>query len=276
LHELRHTHGTLLIKAGLPVKVVSERLGHGDVAFEEGKDEATIVSVPPYRIASVTSVLSTHLRESLRRAVGEHRLPGCAVGGDVVSAAEHFDLGVDTYASKDLGPEDHELLDPCGCGVSVSYAHSQGVAVPRPFRGSAAIDWLADRNPLTVTSWDDPVVEAAGHHVRSVYVETFWLPTLGPSATWVLRRLASWLEAATTSVSVDVSDLAIELGLGGGTGRSSPIIRTLARLAQFQVAAPAGDAYAVRRHLAPLPQRLASQLPGRLAAALQHADRRVG
>lgn len=33
LHELRHTHGTLLIKAGVPVKVVSERLGHGDVAF---------------------------------------------------------------------------------------------------------------------------------------------------------------------------------------------------------------------------------------------------
>jgi integrase len=33
LHELRHTHATLLIKAGVPVKVVSERLGHGDVAF---------------------------------------------------------------------------------------------------------------------------------------------------------------------------------------------------------------------------------------------------
>jgi integrase len=33
LHELRHTHGTLLIKAGVPVKVVSERLGHGHVAF---------------------------------------------------------------------------------------------------------------------------------------------------------------------------------------------------------------------------------------------------
>ena len=27
-HDLRHTHATLLIKAGVPVKVVSERLGH--------------------------------------------------------------------------------------------------------------------------------------------------------------------------------------------------------------------------------------------------------
>jgi integrase len=33
LHELRHTHGTLLIKAGVPVKVVSERLGHGNIAL---------------------------------------------------------------------------------------------------------------------------------------------------------------------------------------------------------------------------------------------------
>jgi integrase len=28
LHDLRHTHATLLLSAGKPVKVVSERLGH--------------------------------------------------------------------------------------------------------------------------------------------------------------------------------------------------------------------------------------------------------
>lgn len=33
LHDLRHTHGTLLIAAGVPVKVVSERLGHAMSAF---------------------------------------------------------------------------------------------------------------------------------------------------------------------------------------------------------------------------------------------------
>jgi integrase len=32
-HDLRHTHGSLLIKEGVPVKVVSERLGHANVAF---------------------------------------------------------------------------------------------------------------------------------------------------------------------------------------------------------------------------------------------------
>ncbi|HMR97341.1 MAG TPA: site-specific integrase, partial [Microthrixaceae bacterium] len=33
LHDLRHTHATLLLKAGVNVKVVSERLGHANVAF---------------------------------------------------------------------------------------------------------------------------------------------------------------------------------------------------------------------------------------------------
>ena len=33
LHDVRHTHGSLLIKEGIPVKVVSERLGHANIAF---------------------------------------------------------------------------------------------------------------------------------------------------------------------------------------------------------------------------------------------------
>jgi integrase len=33
LHDLRHTHATLLLKAGVNVKVVSERLGHANIAF---------------------------------------------------------------------------------------------------------------------------------------------------------------------------------------------------------------------------------------------------
>lgn len=32
-HDLRHTHATLLLKAGIPVKVVSERLGHASPGF---------------------------------------------------------------------------------------------------------------------------------------------------------------------------------------------------------------------------------------------------
>jgi integrase len=33
LHDLRHTHATVLLKEGVPLKVVSERLGHANPAF---------------------------------------------------------------------------------------------------------------------------------------------------------------------------------------------------------------------------------------------------
>ncbi len=33
LHDLRHTHATLLLEAGVNPKIVSERLGHHSVAF---------------------------------------------------------------------------------------------------------------------------------------------------------------------------------------------------------------------------------------------------
>jgi integrase len=33
LHDLRHTHATLSLQAGVPVKVVSERLGHASTSF---------------------------------------------------------------------------------------------------------------------------------------------------------------------------------------------------------------------------------------------------
>ena len=42
LHDLRHTHGSLLIKEGVPVKVVSERLGHANIAFTIQTDQHLI------------------------------------------------------------------------------------------------------------------------------------------------------------------------------------------------------------------------------------------
>jgi integrase len=33
LHDLRHTHATLLLRDGVPVKVVAERLGHAQASI---------------------------------------------------------------------------------------------------------------------------------------------------------------------------------------------------------------------------------------------------
>ena len=44
---------------------------------------------------------------------------------------------------------------------------------------------------LAIYPWSDPVTDATGHPVRSDYVEQFWLGILGPTATWLVRRLVA-------------------------------------------------------------------------------------
>ena len=51
-HDLRHTHGSLLIKEGVPVKVVSERLGH---AQTRTRSRPTSTSCPACRPKRPTS-----------------------------------------------------------------------------------------------------------------------------------------------------------------------------------------------------------------------------
>ena len=47
---------------------------------------------------------------------------------------------------------------------------------------------------VRITPWPDPVLDVLGHDPRSWYVETFWLPTLGPTALLLLRHLADRFE----------------------------------------------------------------------------------
>src|ERR671933_2368459 len=68
---------------------------------------------------------------------------------------------------------------------------------------------------LPVRPWPDGVIDALGHDPRSVYVERFWLGILGPSTTWLLRRLAAGLEAEPAGFSLSLPDTAQALGLGG-------------------------------------------------------------
>jgi hypothetical protein len=114
---------------------------------------------------------------------------------------------------------------------------------------------------LTVTAWDDPLVEAHGFAPRSPYVEGVWGGVLGPSATLCYRRLGALIELGSVDIEIDVVDLAVSLGLGEGTGRQATITRTLARLIAFDVARwLPDDRYAVRRALAPIAEHRVQRL----------------
>ncbi|MEW6477656.1 MAG: hypothetical protein AB1679_35875 [Actinomycetota bacterium] len=127
--------------------------------------------------------------------------------------------------------------------------------------------WVAAHDPLTVVPLRDPVVEAVGHGPRSGYVEAFWLPVLGPSAVVAARHLSARLEGSPEGVTVSLTVLARQLGLGAGTGRNAPVIKSLARLTVFGLARSEGDVFALRLAFPPLARRHLRRLSPQLIEA---------
>ena len=125
---------------------------------------------------------------------------------------------------------------------------------------------------ITVKPWHDPVVDVLGHDPRSRYVETFWLPTLGPTAVLLMRHLADRFDRNPEGVELTVADTSHALGVGQRDGASSPIVRTLRRLVQFDLACedPMSDLIAVRRTIPPVAARHLRRLPAEVQA--QHAE----
>jgi len=115
------------------------------------------------------------------------------------------------------------------------------------------------------------VIDSLGHDPRSHYVETYWLGILGPSTTWLLRRLVAGLEVNTDGFELDLADTARCLGLGDKGGRHSPFVRALGRLVQFDLAQSQGLVLSVRRKVPPLNRRQVMRLP----ASLQDEHRRL-
>jgi hypothetical protein len=124
---------------------------------------------------------------------------------------------------------------------------------------------------IRVTPWPDPVIDVIGHDPRSWYAETFWLPTLGPTALLLLRHLADRFELDPSGVELPVADTAAALGLGPRDGQHSPLVRSLSRLQQFELACRENDTtIAVRRALPPVHRRHVRRLPAPLQA--RHAE----
>ncbi len=122
---------------------------------------------------------------------------------------------------------------------------------------------------LVVRPWHDPKLAATGHPPRGEYVERFWLGVIGPSAVVLLRRLARGLEEFPDGFSIALPDTARAIGLGGGTGRSSPVNRTIDRCCTFGLMRRLDDgSLAVRTHLPFLTRRQLARLP--LAVQTSH------
>jgi len=124
---------------------------------------------------------------------------------------------------------------------------------------------------VVVKPWTDPVLDVLGHDPRSWYVETFWLPTLGPTCVLLMRHLADRFDRSPAGLALDVTTTSECLGLGAREGSSSPLRRSLARLEQFDLAVSEPESVVrVRRNLPPVNRRHVKRLP--IALQARHAE----
>lgn len=125
-----------------------------------------------------------------------------------------------------------------------------------------SIDPLLDSptsTQVTISRWyPGPQENDVGlmHRVDSYYVEQFYLPVLGPTATWLLRRLhARLVDNHDLDVELDLVDLASDMGMSFRPGINNAFAKALHRLVMFGCAHQTRDGFAIRAELFTLTSR---------------------
>lgn len=129
---------------------------------------------------------------------------------------------------------------------------------------------LGEGRTLIVLPWPDPDADRRGHEARGRYAELFILPVLGPTATWLLRRLVDGLEAFPDGYELDLDETARALGLNYVPGRPGPFHKAMQRVIMFGHAQPVSYGLAVRTHLHTLTPKQVERLPSHLRS--MHAE----
>lgn len=130
-------------------------------------------------------------------------------------------------------------------------------------------------SPATIRPWVDPIVDTRGHDPRGAYVERFWLGVIGPTATWIMRRLADRFDEAPDGFVLDLDHTADTMGVSFAKGVNSPFGRALHRCVMFGLARPLSDGFAVRRRFPSVAHRHLRRFPPDLQAEHQEWARRT-
>lgn len=104
---------------------------------------------------------------------------------------------------------------------------------------------------ILVARWRDPMIDSAGWHATSAYVEGVWLPVLGPTATWLLRRLVAVSTGTATFHEIDLAKLGQAVGLSFSSRRADRVLEAIGRLERFGVAVIDGTGVLRVRHYLP-------------------------
>lgn len=146
---------------------------------------------------------------------------------------------------------------------STGTSPSTGISLHAP-RTPHSTQVLLSSKKLVVVPWHDPVVEEIGYDARSRYVELFWLNVLGPSATWILRRIAGGFDTYPGGYELDVPATAAAIGLAFSDRPNNPFTRAVRRCLWFGIAQPMQGGLAVRRTLPPVSHHHLARMPREL------------
>ena len=119
---------------------------------------------------------------------------------------------------------------------------------------------------VTVRAWD---MEQAGvmFPVQHQYVEMLWLPVIGPSSTWLLRRLSGWSLACPGGLRVVLPELSESLGLGWSAAPNSSLQRSMRRLMMFGLSRWTDDVFEVASMVPAISERQLTRLSSGLVRA---------
>ncbi|QXC59759.1 hypothetical protein KSP35_15410 [Aquihabitans sp. G128] len=120
---------------------------------------------------------------------------------------------------------------------------------------------------LAVRRWLEPPRNGPGVDPRSAYVDHYWTPLVGPTATSVARLLTRMVAQDASRIEVAWADLATGLGVVGPNHRVE-LDAAVRRLADAGIAAADGDGVLlVRSELPYLDQEQVDRLPVTLQVA---------
>lgn len=120
---------------------------------------------------------------------------------------------------------------------------------------------------LLVVPWHEPIVGRLGFDPRDEYVERFWLPLLGPTSTWLLRRLADEFDRQPDGFSLDAVSCARSIGVGSRGGRGNPFRKAVDRCIRYGLfREEEHDILGVRTRIPALTRAQTGQLPAHLRA----------
>jgi len=127
------------------------------------------------------------------------------------------------------------------------------------------IDHIVEAGHLVIEPLLDPLEQPWWMRTDSNDLLTYVTPYLGPSATLMVHRFATYFTAGDVWLDFELPDLAQTFGLGH-TGINSPLMRTIGRIHRFGFGQIAGSRthLAIRTAIPPISRRHAERIPSYL------------